>query len=92
MNIAKKSGNASEIKRFSDLKNQVYNSFLEGNGGPFTVAGKNYTPTKEVSDELGKIIAARTLAGAGIAGGGYYAVKKYNENKNRSWLSRLTGR
>lgn len=92
LDVAKRTGSEADITRFTNLKDQIYNSFLEGSGGPFSVAGKVYTPTQEVSDELGKIIAARTLAGAGVAGGGYYAAKKYNEHKNKSWLAKLLGK
>lgn len=84
------------LKEMEDQLANVKEVFLKGPPGeavtiPLPGGGiKEILPTKEISDELGKVISARTLAAGGAIGGGYYAKKKYDEAKRKKpWYERF---
>ena len=97
LEVAKSRGvTGSALKQWEDQLAKVKDVFLKGPPGeaieiPLRGGGvKRILPTQEISDELGKIIAARTLATGGVLGGGYYAKKKYDESKRKKpWYERI---
>ena len=90
--FAEKANNLEEVKKFKDLDQEIADAFLRGNGKSYTAVmpegDLTITAGKDLSDEIGKSIAVRTLTGTGLAGGGLYGYKKYKDY-NEKWYNKL---